>query len=162
MKLLFSLVLLLSCSLARSQDITKKYNDLSKRYEYFNRNGSMIGYETYDSYSNSWKYYEVPQRTPSTYVEPIDTDLVERALNKKQSRFDTNIAKIDAAVKDIGNKIVDMDISEDAKERILDRFNKGLQRLSASKPNYASTAVTHNIITWMYSEVNKVIKEETN
>ncbi|MCY1484746.1 hypothetical protein D3C87_74430 [compost metagenome] len=161
MKNFFLFILLFYTLAGVSQTLTKKYNSLNNRYEYFDSRGNMVGYQYYDNLDRSWKYYEVPQKHQSTYVQPINHNRVNQALASKQNRYDANVQKIQNTIEDIANKIMNLEINEGAKERISERFDIILNNLNASKPNYSSTASTHNIINWMYDEINKAIKQET-
>ena len=161
MKNFFLFILLFYTLAGVSQTLTKKYNSLNNRHEYFDSRGNMVGYQYYDNLDRSWKYYEVPQKQQSTYVQPINHNRVNQALASKQNRYDANVQKIQNAIEDIANKVMNLDVSEEAKERISERFDIILNNLNDSKPNYSSTTSTHNIINWMYDEINKAIKQET-
>lgn len=100
MKKLFFLILFLLFSLISvAQTYTKKYNSINGRYEYFNSNGSMVGYEKYNSISNSWEYYTVtnnnnPYNRKPIEVAPVQSnvnlELIDRVMAKKQSNYDKN------------------------------------------------------------------------
>ena len=147
------------CLNGYSQTLTKKYNSLNNRYEYFDSQNVLIGYQFYDTLDKSWKYYEIPKKQ-NRYIYPINTNLVNQALSAKQSRYDYNISKIDETIDDIGNNILELDLDESKIQVILNKFNNSLDKLSKSKPNYSSTSVTQNIINWLYSEANNIIGQE--
>jgi len=71
------------------------------------------------------------------------------------------VQKIQNAIEDIADKIMSLEINESAKERISERFDIILNNLNASKYNYSNTTTTNNVINWMYNEINKAIKQET-
>ncbi|TPD71095.1 hypothetical protein [Flavobacterium microcysteis] len=161
MKKILLFILLFYTLAGVSQTLTKKYNSVNNRYEYFDSRGNMVGYQFYDNLDKSWKYYEVPQKQQSTYVQPINHNRVNQALATKQGRYDANVQKIQNAIEDIADKIMSLEINESAKERISERFDIILNNLNASKYNYSNSTTTNNVINWMYNEINKAIKQET-
>ncbi|TYB73036.1 hypothetical protein ES677_05255 [Bizionia gelidisalsuginis] len=56
-KLLFSLILFLFTTLIYSQNVTRKYNDLMERYEFYNSSRQIVGYAKYNSLQERWEYY---------------------------------------------------------------------------------------------------------
>lgn len=89
----FTLLLLLISSFCYSQSasVTKKYNSLNKRYEYFDSSGAMIGYEKYNSFSKQLEYYDLKSqysrqpRQYGDYIEPLDnSSLLNIESNLKQ------------------------------------------------------------------------------
>jgi len=158
-------VLLLSMLYSLSgiaQTITEKYNSLQKRYEYFNSSGNLIGYKTYDSLKQTWNYYEAIQKQQNNYVEPINLELINKALASKQARLDNNVQKIEYAIQDISDKIMSLDVEYEVKNRINDRFTNMLNNLNTQRLNYNSTSVSSQTINWLYTEINRIIPEETN
>jgi polyisoprenoid-binding protein YceI len=75
-----------------SQTSTKKYNTLQERYEYFDQNGRMVGYEKYNSLSEQWEYYSTKKRQrTNNYSDPVSTfdpDLAIKVLQIKQNQYD--------------------------------------------------------------------------
>lgn len=61
MKKYYLLVLLLISALMFSQTSTKKYNSLMERYEHFDSNGNLTGYEAYNKYNQQWEYFSADQ-----------------------------------------------------------------------------------------------------
>lgn len=162
MKKFFLFILLLYGTFGIAQTLTKKYNNLNNRYEYYDSQGSMVGYQFYDNLDNSWKYYELPKQQQSMYVKPINTNLVNQALASKQSRYYINVSKIENAIQDIGERITNLDVDYDIQVAISNRFTNMLNSLNKKKLNYSSTSTTNQVINWLYQEINKAIEEETN
>jgi len=86
-----------------AQTYTKKYNSINGRYEYFNSNGTMVGYEKYNSISNSWEYYTVtndnnPYNRKPIEVAPVQSnvnlELIDRVMAKKQQDYDNQQSEL--------------------------------------------------------------------
>jgi polyisoprenoid-binding protein YceI len=109
-------IILIACILLAfnsfSQTSTKKYNTLQERYEYFDQNGRMVGYEKYNSLSEQWEYYSTKKKQRSNnYSEPVSTfdpDLAIKVLqirqnqyNNKKKVYEKNKFRIDQQNEDI-------------------------------------------------------------
>jgi hypothetical protein len=126
------------------------------RYEYFNAQGQMVSYKSYDSLMKQWNYYKVtqPQQPQNTYVEPINLDYVNKALSTKQAKLDANVAKIDNAVNDIGFKIQNLDIDADIKEIVMYTFQNALKTINSKRLDYSNNNTTREVINYFYKQVN--------
>lgn len=163
MKKFLLLILLFYAMSGIAQTLTKKYNDLNNRHEYFDSQGSMVGYQFYDNLDNSWKYYELPKKQESTYIQPVNITLLNRALASKQSRFDANIQKIDDAISEMRNEIAHSSISQDVKNSVKRRFNSEYMEVMYSKNyNFSSTSLTSQVINWLRQGFDKIVEQETN
>ncbi|RZK26880.1 MAG: hypothetical protein EOO43_01445, partial [Flavobacterium sp.] len=142
-----------------AQTMTEKYNSLMNRYEYFNAQGQMVGYKSYDSLMKQWNYYEVtqPKQPQNTYVEPINLDYVNKALSTKQAKLDANVAKIDNAVNDIGTKIQNLEIDSDIKEIVMYTFQNALKTINSRKLDYSNNNTTREVLNYLYKQVNDEI-----
>lgn len=153
---------MLYSSAGLAQTITEKYNTLNHRYEYFDGNGNMIGHKTYDNLRDEWVYTTVPQQPNSTYIEPINLELVEKALSTKQSKYDANVEKINNAVIDMRNKLTFSSFSKETIEKIKKRFNSEYMDVMYSKKyDYSNNNTTRQIINWLYQGFDKIVIEET-
>ena len=92
MKNLISLLVLLFTINSFSQTMTEKWNSLYERFEYFNSNGTMVGYKKYNSLYNRWDYYDL--KTTNTSRSSVDLELVDNVLSSKQAKYDANLLKI--------------------------------------------------------------------
>lgn len=156
------LFLLFTC-ITNAQSYTEKYNSFQNRYEYFNSNGTLVGYKYYDSFNQQWVYKDLNEKPKSTYVNPINTELLNKVMAKKQNSIDNNVQKIQNIVDDIYYKIQKLDLDKDVKKTINNRFeSETLKFINSKKYNYSSNSITNQIINYLYSEINKIIKEETN
>jgi len=92
MKNIILILLLLILSSVNAQKTTKKYNSLQERYEYFDQNGNMIGYEKYNSLMEQWEYFSTSRsQSKSGYSNPqsnFDPELAMKVLQAKQRRYD--------------------------------------------------------------------------
>jgi len=108
MKKLILILCLILTFRGYSQTTTKKYNSIENRYEYFDQNGKMIGYEEYNNISDQWEYYSLKSSSSSNgYGEPqstFDADLAIMALSKRQAEYDKAVEK----VKNFGNYLGQM------------------------------------------------------
>lgn len=59
MKRLFVIILMVVTIVSvYGQSRIKKYNDIMKRYEYYDSSGQIVGYESWDSTLRQWRYYD--------------------------------------------------------------------------------------------------------
>lgn len=169
MKKLFLLILFLFFSFTSlAQTYTKKYNSINGRYEYFNSNGSMVGYEKYNSISNSWEYYTVNNDNNPYNRKPIETppvqsnvnlDLIDKVMSQKQSNYDNNVQTIQNTINTLSNKISNLNISSELKESIHDDFDRVLNVLNTNRYDYSNNSTTNDIVNWLYSEYNRIIRK---
>ncbi|MDL2215366.1 hypothetical protein LJC00_04175 [Dysgonomonas sp. OttesenSCG-928-M03] len=94
--LLIVLALFVSVSTLTAQDVIKKWNDIYKRYEYYDSRSNMIGYEKWNSIYNRWEYTDTQKNNQSNnnrnqYIQPYDIDLIERALILKQQQYEKQL-----------------------------------------------------------------------
>lgn len=145
-----------------SQTITEKYNSLMNRYEYYNSSGNMVGYKTYDSLMDTWNYYDVGKQTKAksnnNYVQPINLQLVNKALSNKQSRYDYNVQRIQNAINQINENVYNSSYSADVINQSITDFNeKCLEVLNSKKYDYSSDSKTTEIINWMQSSMRNFV-----
>lgn len=148
-----------------SQTSTEKWNSLSRRYEYFDQRGYMTGYKEYNSLRGTWDFYSTNQRQGQVEynkpVNPYNTNLVERVLAAKQGRYDANVQRISNEINRIGDNINNYDISDERKQNMHDRFNSEyLDELNSKKRDLSNNNLVTDIINWMYTGINKIVKEE--
>lgn len=61
MKKYFILILLLISTKLLCQTSTKKFNSQLNRYEHFDSNGNLTGYESYNKFNQQWEYFSADQ-----------------------------------------------------------------------------------------------------
>ena len=66
-KLFLVLILFLFTNLLFSQTYTERYNELMHRYEYYDSNGSLIGYKTYNELMQRWEFYSADNNYNDRY-----------------------------------------------------------------------------------------------
>jgi len=102
MKNILLFTFLIYSSFCVSQNYTERYNDGLERYEYYN-NGVLIGYKTYQSYNQTWKYTDLTTKLDPYAKKPLDygktintqdVDLQGKVAMIKQERYDNNRTKI--------------------------------------------------------------------
>ncbi|WP_374462981.1 hypothetical protein [Chryseobacterium sp.] len=169
MKKIFFSVLLLSCSLCFSQTATKKYNSFQNRYEYFDSNGNMMGYEKYNSFSKQWEYYTTgntsQSRQPTQYSDPqqLDISALGNAMATKQNNYNYNVQQLQNAVNTISNQINDLDLTDEQKRIIHNNFQQQcINELNRTRINYSSANETNRVIQWLYDSLNIIIKNTTS
>lgn len=162
MKKIFLILLIFAFNFSYAQSYTEKYNDLYNRYEYFDNQGKMIGYKYYDNLYKVWKYQELSKSTQDSYISPINTSLVNKALASKQIRLDENVKKTQSSIDDIISSISQMEISQSAKDAILFKFRKTVKSIEYKNYDYSDNNLTRQVINYLYSEANAIIKAETS
>lgn len=145
-----------------AQTTTEKYNSIMQQYEYFDSNGSMIGYKKYNSIMRQWEYYTVGKKTSNSYnqeyINPVDYNLVNNALAHKQNAYNNNKAKIQAKNEYIANNFeflfkyknipaVNRRINEI--NSLYESYNKGIEDINSSNTDLSSNAMTYEIIKWL-------------
>lgn len=145
-----------------SQSYTERYNDLYHRYEYFDNQNKLIGYKYYDQLYNVWKYKDLV-RTENTnnYISPINFTLIEKTLAAKQARYDYNVNRIKTAISDITLKTQQMNTRSNIHAAINSRFTESINSINKiNRLDYSNNASTNQIIDYLYSQINIIIKEE--
>lgn len=155
--ILYFTILLFSLNLS-AQSYTKKYNDLYNRYDYFNNNGTLIGYKYYDDLYQVWKYKDLSQVPTSSYIKPINTELVGKVLNAKQQKYDANVEKIYNTINEIRNKVYNLNLDPEVIESVWAKFNSQcLDVIDRKKFDYSSSTNTNTVMNFMYESINNII-----
>ncbi len=163
MKKSFFAILFLVSIMSFSQTQTKRYNSMTKRYEYFDSRGNMIGYEFYNAMTRQWEYYET--KSQNSYQKPAKVDLSPtlNALSILQDRYDNNVQQVQNNINNLSNKIDELNVTDSEKEQIRNAFAKLIaENLSGQRFNYSSASETNRIINWLYESTNKIIKNVTS
>lgn len=105
MKKIFLILLFLTLSISYGQDFSKKWNNNYRRYDYYNSNGYLIGYEKWNPNYQRWDYTNVNSNNYGKRVQQVEQpieqggnlELAMRVANEKQRRYDINISKLKEA-----------------------------------------------------------------
>lgn len=165
-KIIFLLFLLFGCY-CFSQSVTERYNSLSKRYEYFNSSGNIIGYKKYNSLTRQWEYYDLNateyQRKPrqyGEYIQPHNLDLIERALQQKQQGYDNNFQYVKSTIEYMINDVRKWDIDTNTKYQIISQFKDAISKnLDSRDIDYSSNQQTNVVIDWLLDTLEAIIKK---
>lgn len=82
-----------------AQTSTEKWNDLYKRYEYFDSNNRMTGYKQYNSIYQRWEYFDLKQNNNTEGYEiqqptsSVNINLVNNVLTNLQRKYDNMTAE---------------------------------------------------------------------
>lgn len=171
MKKLIFITFLLLGTFYFSQTVSEKYNSITKRYEYFDSSGNMIGYKSYNSLSQQWEYYDLKNsqyrmqnsRQPYQYSAPAQVDIspLGDAASVLQGRYDSNSQKIMNTLKVITEQINELDISENQRTLIIKTFFKHFED-NQRNFNLNSTSETNGIVNWLFDSANKIIRNVTS
>ncbi|RKE77877.1 hypothetical protein [Chryseobacterium sp. AG363] len=164
-KIFISVCILLGIS-CLSQTTTKKFNSFQNRYEYFDSNGNMIGYEKYNSFSKQWEYYTTnntsQSRQPTQYRDPqqLDISALGNTMETKQNNYNYNVQQLQNSVNNIVEQINNLDLPDEQKQAIYQNFQQQcVNELNRTKINYSSANETNRIIKWLYDSLNIIIKK---
>ena len=160
----FTFILLFFCSFLYSQDITEKWNDYRKQYEYFDSTGKMVAYKIYDSYKKQWETYTVKSNNTPNKNEESAVDILGKAATVKQARYNTNHKKIQTYIDDC---YALLDSGDDSKDLILiknikNSFNENyIIPLGKKSADLSSERLTNEIIQWLKNGFLSTIDIET-
>ncbi|WP_336715563.1 hypothetical protein [Chryseobacterium mucoviscidosis] len=167
MKKIFVSVMLLVGVFSFSQSVTERYNSLSRRYEYFNSSGNIIGYKQYNNLTRQWEYYDLKsteyQRQPrqyGEYIQPNNLGLIERALQQKQQNYDKNFQFVKSKIEYMINDIRKWDIDTNVKYQIITQFKDAISKnLDSRDIDYGSNQQTNIVIEWLLDTLETIIKK---
>lgn len=83
--------------------ISEKWNDYYKRYDYTNPNGVLIGYKQFDNYERVWKYYTVSQPPICQPNTNLNVDLYKQVAERKQASYNANIKRVQELINQLYN-----------------------------------------------------------
>lgn len=155
---------ILSISLnSYSQSYSEKWNSLENRYEYFNSQGYLVGYKSYDNINRQWNYYEVSQK--SSYDIPVTSSinlpLAQKVLASRQEAYDANSKKIDDLINTFREALNGSVLSDETKGRIKQKFNSEyLNVMYSKKYDFSDTSLTNQVIQWLNKGFEIIVTEE--
>ncbi|NVN17488.1 hypothetical protein GUA46_03965 [Muricauda sp. HICW] len=145
-----------------SQNYTKKYNRYLERYEFYNSQGTLVGYQTYNPYLQQWEYTDIAKSTNSTYTyqNTQDTDLIDRVLSSKQSRYDQNVEKIRDKIKYLHNLLMGINDLQ-TRKRAVNRFSKVVSDFNGRnlKYDYSNNQTANQVMNYFISEYNNILSD---
>lgn len=175
---LISLGLLLSLSTTNAQDVTKKWNNIYKRYEYYNSRGNLTGYEKWSSIYNRWEYFNAQPQSNNNgykypdYQSPYDIGLIERVLSQKQQVFNQKVKNVQNKVNNIQNLMLFLYDNCEITDKQSDDFqfyNNQMVKITNSMidQNYNSlmdwlNKAETDIINLNYTKYDSKIKEKSS
>lgn len=161
----YFILLLFSC-LSFGQTVSEKWNSISKRYEYFGSDGSMIGYKYYDNLQRAWVYTEV-NSTP-TYSKPRQDENFEMYTEvalAKQRRYNYNQQRIQKTYDNLCQKT--SKFFPRASEQQINEYNFIFYDVYVKPYNnkgydLSIDTVADNIITDIVNSYNSMIRDIIN
>lgn len=156
------LLLLLLCTSMYSQTISEKWNSMYNRYDYTDSNGNLVGYKGYNTLTESWEYTSVnsSQTTQNNgYQQPINLQLLDRALASKQAQYDKRQqAKYDAGFQKVKNVV---DYYRAKLANLLDQsFSRRFEKEVVAEINKAhydySKIDADEVIAWVTDSYNRI------
>ena len=139
------------------QTMTEKYNSYSGRYEYFNSNGTMVGYKVWDSYASAWKYYDVKQQDNGVADHARE---MGRGQAQMQARYDYNYERLTTCITNLTEGVKNSPNSSYVKTNSLSDFQtKCLKYLDTKvKVNLTDNSQTTQIINWLTTSMGDLVR----
>ena len=150
MKNLLVLILFILCQKLVAQQSTEKWNDLYKRYEYYNSQNNMTGYKQYNSLKEQWEYFSTENNAgykPNTAFKDENFDLLERVMKVKQNKYDYNKKRIQNKIDEINYKLDELDPTG-VKRAIFNEIY--VKELNSTRPDLSKNNKTESIINWLH------------
>ena len=150
MKNLLILILCILCQKLVAQQSTEKWNDLYKRYEYYNSQNYMTGYKQYNNLKEQWEYFSTVNNTgykPNTAFKDENFDLLERVMKVKQNKYDYNKKRIQNKIDEINYKLDELDPTG-VKRAVFNEVY--VQELNSTRPDLSKNNKTESIINWLH------------
>jgi hypothetical protein len=155
-------VILLFCTLIFitifSQNQTKKWNSISERYEYFNSNGKLLGYEKYNNILKQWEYFDSESKNKydsynnSTAEFYSDLDLQQNAtikhLKYQNNTSQNNYQKILNLVARWDNFILAQNYTQNRKTKIINDAHIEINK-SISNVDYTYNLAVNTFAEWI-------------
>lgn len=87
----------------------------------------------------------------------VDISSTINAATILQNRYNSNHQKVQAAINDITNQIMGLNVSKDTRQSILEGFNNTLvKHLDAINRQLSSATQTDNNIIWLYNAAKQI------
>ena len=157
MKKSFFAILFLVSIISFSQTQTKRYNSMTKRYEYFDSRGNMIGYEFYNKMTRQWEYYE--NQSQNSEPQSLDISNLGNATTILQGRYDSNTAYVQQEINKMMQSVYNLDISDEKKSKIIQTFkNFPLNSVNSQTINYSSLSKANDVLNYLNDSLRKIVE----
>lgn len=162
MKKLLFLIFLFS-TLSYSQNLVEKFNSYQNRYEYFDANGNMIAYKTYNTYKKQWETYYI--QTNKTYKRIDENfELQYKIMAEKQKKYDLNRKEVEKRVTYLNGALeyaifYDGVTSKEQANAAKNRFNNCLNQVNAQNYDYSNNELTNSVINYLTECLKSICKD---
>ncbi|MBO4234792.1 hypothetical protein [Riemerella anatipestifer] len=159
-KSIFAILFLLSI-MSFSQTQTKRYNSMTKRYEYFDSRGNMIGYEFYNTMTRQWEYYE--NKSQNSEPQSLDISNLGNATTILQGRYDSNTAYVQQEINKMIQSVYNLNISNEQKDKIIQTFKDiPLKSVNSQTINYSNLSNANDVLNYLHNSLSKIIENVTS
>lgn len=164
-KIVFLTMIILCTISSYSQNRTEKWNEWSKRYEYFDSRGTLVGYKIYNNYKRQWEYYDLTQNENSRNPQrATSVDYGIQVAGMLQARYDSNMAEIQRLINEFRQKTISS--SENAPNKIEEEawIHAGydfqvlyVEKFMNNTGDLSSRNRTEKIKTWLTNAYNNLV-----
>lgn len=163
MKQLFIVsILLLSLLGLQAQDATAKWNEMYKRYEYYDSRGNLTGYRKWNEMYNRWEYFDnnSSKGRKYEYKSPYNTELMERVLKEKNAQTEQILNQRVDVIQEIMEETIEIAYEKLQEGKISQRgFDKFMKDYSDGL-KITNGEVLHdynNLLDWLYKVKKNVL-----
>ena len=171
--ILFLFLFVFSVSVVGQSSTYEKYNNLTRRYEYFDTStNKLIAYKTYNSLQKRWEttYINNNEKSEQSTRSDVNFELLNQVAKSKQQRYDYNSQRINSTIESIYNNIYKnftQDIPYTAKEldykfakEVKNKFYKDyVAPLNGKSYDLSSDSKTNEIINYLHNGRRKIVDD---
>lgn len=144
------ILLIFTCVSSFAQTITEKWNDLSRRYEYYNSNNQLVGYKTYNTLTRAWEYYDEKPQTYKTQ-STVNVPLTQQVMLQKQARYDYNKQRIQNSISEMYRTLSEAGFDKDAIQRVKIIMDKNyIMKVNAMNIDLSIDANADYVINYLW------------
>lgn len=122
----------------------------------------MIGYKVYNSLNQRWETYINETPKVQEYPSQFNYNLALKVLNKKESSYNNNSARIDNFISNSRTQLENSSLDKTLIQTIKNRFNAEYMSVYNSKGyDLSSNSLTDNIINWLRDGLDNITRAET-
>ncbi len=178
-KIIFLFFFFSILTIAQRPSSTKKWNDYYNRYEYFDNQNKLIGYEKYNDYKNQWEYFEIdPHKSNSSRSNEAFDNLLasqerqldrlysqrnpinlSKQLEQSQASADYNHKVIQNTYNELIEKIKSSDLSIDEQEDFFVAFNKRVEFADDKFINIGNYDIALKKLNFIIDSFNNLMKD---
>ncbi|MFC4165156.1 hypothetical protein ACFOWU_15925 [Epilithonimonas zeae] len=163
-------------SYSQSPSSTKKWNEYHNRYEYFDSEGNLIGYEKYNDYKKQWEYYS--ENKPKSKFNRSDVELntslsasdieyakaigLSKALKESKEiteRIDYYQSIIQKKYNNLSAKIRSSSFTDEDKEKLLEEFDEKVIYADETYTDMSSHTVATNKLNFIIRSYNDLLQK---